>query len=229
MKANEVKKSQKANLESQKGMYWLMGVVVAAAFVFLALEWTTSTRQLDPNMLPVHEEPEPLLLITRVPPPPPPPPPPPEMPDVPDVLIETPYETPDRFDFPDENRVVQIQPPPPPPSSAVTPTVDLDKIVYFVDVPPVFGAGDLHQWLSNQMRFPTPALEQGIQGTVFVQFVIERDGSVTDVQVVRSPDLLLTREAERVVRAMPRWTPAKRGMDYVRFRFTLPVHFRLAS
>ena len=231
MDKDQVKKSPSANLEPQKATYWLMGIVLAVALVFLALEWTTTTRQLDESMLTIVDEPEEELLITRhEPPPPPPPPPPAEVPEIPEVLIEVEYEVETRIEIVQEGEIIPPAPPPPPPA-AVDTGPPIDHIWEVVEVPAEFPGGQaaLMAWLTRNMNFPTAAAEMGIQGRVTVQFVVERDGSITDVQIVQSSDPVFNREATRVVSAMPRWTPARQGGENVRFRFTLPVHFRLQN
>ena len=230
MDKDHVKKSSSANLETQKTTYWLMGVVLAAALLFMSLEWTTGTRQLDESMLLVVDEPEEELLITRHDPPPPPPPPPPEeIPDIPEVLIETEEEVDVRIEIAQEDAPPVPPAPPPPPPTVEIPSIPLDHIFEVVEVPPSFPGGmeALNAWLSSNIRYPPLAQEQGIQGRVFVQFVVERDGNITDATVVSGPDPMLNREALRVVNAMPRWSPGQQGGEAVRVRFTLPVLFRL--
>ena len=229
MDKDQVKKSPKANLESQKSTYWLMGIVLAVALVFLALEWTTTTRQLDmADLVPELEVEEELLITRHEPPPPPPPPPPPDVPEIPEVLVEVEYEVETRIEIAQEGEITPPAPPPPPPA-IVDEGPPIDHIFEIVEVRPEFpgGATAMMAWLSNNIRYPQTALEMGIQGTVLVQFVVERDGSITDINVVRTPDPSLGREAQRVVGQMPRWTPGRQGGDNVRVRFTLPVQFRI--
>ena len=83
------------------------------------------------------------------------------------------------------------------------------------------------EWLSNNVKYPVVAQENGVQGRVVVSFVVERDGSITDVKVVRGVDPSLDREASRVVRAMPRWIPGKQNGSAVRVKYNVPVAFRL--
>ena len=85
------------------------------------------------------------------------------------------------------------------------------------------------EWLAEHLRYPWSCQEAGIQGRVFVRFVVEKDGSITDVNVdvKRSPDERLSKEAVRVVRAMPKWAPAIQDGRRVRSRFNLPITFRL--
>ena len=89
------------------------------------------------------------------------------------------------------------------------------------------GQAGLFQYLSNTIQYPVVAEENGVQGRVIVTFVVERDGSITDVKVVKSVAPSLDREAVRVVRSMPKWTPGKQKGDAVRVKYTMPVTFRL--
>ena len=92
-----------------------------------------------------------------------------------------------------------------------------------------FPGGDqaCYEWLSKNIKYPSICAEQGVQGRVILNFVVNRDGSITEVKVLRSPDPNLSKEAERVVKLMPKWKPARQGNKTVRARFTLPVMFRL--
>ena len=89
------------------------------------------------------------------------------------------------------------------------------------------GQAALMQWLSSNMKYPTIAAENGVQGRVIVQFVVEKDGSVTDVHVAKSVDPSLDKEAARVVKAMPKWIPGKQNGSAVRVKYTVPVTFKL--
>ena len=89
------------------------------------------------------------------------------------------------------------------------------------------GPSALMQYLSSNIKYPVVAQENGVQGRVVVSFVVERDGSITDVQVARSVDPSLDREAQRVVRNMPRWIPGKQNGQAVRVKYNVPVAFRL--
>ncbi len=115
------------------------------------------------------------------------------------------------------------------PPAPVTNTVDLNKEYKIVEVMPSFPGGPsaLMSYLASHVKYPVAAQEQGIQGRTTVSFVVERDGSITDVKTVRSSDPMLDREAERVVKSMPRWTPGKQNGTAVRVRYNVPVSFRL--
>ena len=117
---------------------------------------------------------------------------------------------------------------PPPPPPAPKPEVS-NKVFDVVEEMPSFpgGQGALMSFLNSNIKYPVVAQENGVQGRVIVGFVVERDGSITDVKVMRSVDPSLDREAQRVVRAMPRWKPGKQNGSAVRVKYTVPVVFRL--
>ena len=104
-----------------------------------------------------------------------------------------------------------------------------NKVFDVVEQMPSFpgGQGALMSYLANNIKYPVVAQENGVQGRVVVSFVVERDGSITDVQVVRSVDPSLDREAQRVVRSMPKWIPGKQNGQAVRVKYNVPVSFRL--
>ena len=89
------------------------------------------------------------------------------------------------------------------------------------------GMQECMKWLGKNIKYPTEAIEKGIQGRVILQMVVEKDGSITNAKVVRSVDPLLDKEALRVINLSPKWTPAKHQGEAVKVRYTLPVMFRL--
>ena len=107
--------------------------------------------------------------------------------------------------------------------------VEETKIFTVVEQMPMFPGGDaaLMKYLSSNIQYPTVAAENGVQGRVIVGFVVERDGSITDVNILRGQDPSLDREAMRVVKSMPRWTPGKQNGSAVRVKYQVPVMFRL--
>ena len=102
-----------------------------------------------------------------------------------------------------------------------------NKIFEVVEQQPQFPGGSVNGWLADHIKYPVVAAENGIQGRVIVQFVVERDGSVSQVRVVRGVDPSLDKEAQRVISSMPKWIPGKQNGQSVRSRFTVPVTFRL--
>lgn len=102
---------------------------------------------------------------------------------------------------------------------------DLDKM-------PTFQGGDLskfRKWVMSNMTYPKKAVKNNIQGRVVVKFVIDKDGSVTDIEVVKSPDKLLSDEAVRVVKMSPKWTPGELDNSPVRVYFTIPIDFKMVK
>lgn len=104
-----------------------------------------------------------------------------------------------------------------------------DKVYDLVETNAQFPGGDkeCYKFINSQLKYPAKCQEMGIQGRVFVSFVVNKDGSIVDVKTLRSPDPLLTKEAERVVKLMPKWIPAMQGWKNVRSCFQMPVMFNL--
>lgn len=117
----------------------------------------------------------------------------------------------------------------PPPPEPPKPAPATNKVFEVVEQMPSFPGGDaaLMQYLSSHVKYPVVAQENGVQGRVIVSFVVERDGSITDVRTARSVDPSLDKEAMRVVKSMPRWNPGKQNGQAVRVKFNVPVMFRL--
>ena len=103
------------------------------------------------------------------------------------------------------------------------------KVFDVVEQMPSFPGGDaaLMSFLNKNIKYPVIAEENGIQGRVVATFVVERDGSITDVKVIKSVDPSLDKEAVRVLKSMPKWIPGKQNGQSVRVKYTVPVTFRL--
>ena len=104
-----------------------------------------------------------------------------------------------------------------------------DMVFDVVEVMPQFTGGQIAmlQYLMKNIKYPEQAVKEGIQGRVTVRFIVEKDGSISDVKPVLSVHPLLNKEAVRVVKSMPKWTPGKQNGKPVRVRFNLPVMFKL--
>jgi protein TonB len=233
MDKDEVKKSPKANLEKHRSTFILIGLVFAVSVLFFAFEWTSATEKVDEAIIVQDVLAEEEIEITRRDAEPPPPPPPPPVEETPEIIQVVEEEVQSRFEINVEDdqsqRQAQTYVPPPPPQpkeEAVT-----EEIFVVVEEQPEYPGGNaaMMQFLSDNIRYPVIAQENGIQGRVICNFVVERDGSITDVQVVRGVDPSLDREAVRVIQQMPRWKPGKQRGQAVRVRFTLPVVFRLQN
>ncbi len=224
----QVKKSVKASLERDKVIYLLMGLVFVLSLVYVALEWTqrevTKYEVQDTEFL--FEDELDIQQTTQETPPPPPPPAVQEV-EVLNVVednVET--ESIEVNSEDDEAEEVVIAAP------VEAPVEEEEEEVVFVVVEsmPEFPGGQqaLFKYLSENVKYPMIAQENGIQGRVICQFVVNKDGSIVDVEVVRSGgDPSLDKEAIRVIKSMPKWKPGKQRGKAVRVKYTVPVNFKL--
>lgn len=104
-----------------------------------------------------------------------------------------------------------------------------DMVFDVVEVMPQFPGGQIAmlKYIMENMKYPEQAMKEGIQGRVAVRFIVEKDGSISDVKPILSVHPLLNKEAVRVVKSMPKWSPGKHNGKPVRVRFNLPVMFKL--
>ena len=112
-----------------------------------------------------------------------------------------------------------------------TPAASEDDTPFLVaDEMPLFQGKDLNTfrtWVQSQIRYPAEALKRGIEGRVVLSFIVERDGSVSTIELLQSPDRILSEEARRVVSSSPKWTPGRQNGHLVRIRYMLPVNFSI--
>ena len=101
--------------------------------------------------------------------------------------------------------------------------------IAMVEQKPSFPGGEaaMYQWLSSNIQYPAVASEEGIQGRVVVEFVVGKDGSITNVKVLRPRHPALDKEAVRVIKSMPKWVPGRNNGQPVKVTYTLPVTFKL--
>lgn len=229
----EVKKSPKADLEGGIGMSILMGMIVGLAVLFVGFEWGSKDVQVvtaDEGVADIIAEEE--IEITR-PENTPPPPPPPPAPAVTEVLnvVEDDVELEQQEIISSEDDATAAQT-----ETFVAPVVEEEEeeesaqqIFTVVEKQPEFpgGTAELFKYLSKAIKYPVIAQENGIQGRVVCSFVVNRDGSIVDIQVMRGVDPSLDKEAIRVISEMPKWKPGEQRGKPVRVRFILPVQFRL--
>ncbi len=225
----QVKKSQKASLEDKKIIYVLMGFVFVLSVCYVAFEWTekevTKYEVADTDFL--FEEEVEIQQTSQQETPPPPPPPAVQEVEVLNV-VEDDVETESiEINTEDEKDVEVVIAPP-----VEAPVEEEEEEVVFVVVEtmPEFPGGQqaLFKYLSENVKYPVIAQENGIQGRVICQFVVNKDGAIVDVEVVRSGgDPSLDKEAVRVIKSMPKWNPGKQRGKAVRVKYTVPVNFRL--
>jgi protein TonB len=225
----ELKKNDQANLEKRKGVFFQLGLVIALSLILIAFEWTSGG--LDANeydtgdMEQIEEE---IIPITRQEQPEPPKPP--EPPKVTEVLqiVEDDVELEDELqleDFEiDQDTEVEIM-------EFEEEAEEEEAEIFFIveDMPSFQGKGQdgFRAWIGQNLNYPEIAAENGISGRVFVKFVVEANGSITNVQLVRGVDPALNKEAIRVIKASPKWAPGKQRGKPVRVSFTFPINFVL--
>ncbi len=226
----EVKKSPKANLESKKAVFTQIGLVVVLSIVLIAFEWTWSDYSVDIDVTDseasVEEE---IIPITRQDDTPPPPPPPPAAADILSIVendaeldaeLEIFDSELDQAAAVDFNQVYQI---------VEDERDESNEIFVFAEEMPEFPGGQvaMQKFIAENIKYPVIAKENRVQGRVYVEFVVNEKGAVTNPRVMRGVDPNLDREALRVVQAMPNWKPGKQRNKAVKVSITLPVNFKI--
>ena len=226
----EIKKSPKADLESKKSTWLLVGYVIVLALMFVAFEWTKRDIKIDTSqaitdlvfeeeIIPITEQPE---QVT---------PPPPEAPAIAETLtiVEDDADVEETAIVSSEelNQAVEIKYVPVAVEEEEPEEQTIFEVVEQMPEFPNGGMAGLMQYLSKNIKYPTIAQENGTQGRVTVQFVVNKDGSIVDAKVLRGVDPYLDKEAVRVIMGMPKWKPGMQRGKPVRVKYTVPVMFRL--
>ena len=226
----EVKKAPIADLEGKKTTWLLVGYIFILAFMFVAFEWTRhdvieTGEVFEVAMIDFEEEIIPITMQEK-----PVAPVPVEAKQITETIeiVEDDAEIEETIIASDEDMGEQVE------------ITDIEHVVVeepekeeeifqVVEAMPEFpgGTAALMKWLKDNMKYPSICQDNGIQGRVIVQFVVNKDGSIVDPVVARSVDPYLDKEALRVVKAMPKWKPGEQRGKAVRVKFTLPVQFRL--
>ena len=217
-------------MEGKKTTNLLIGAIMILAILFVGFEWserdkkvTTDTGIADvvfeEEIIPITEQEQPKQA-----------PPPPEAPKVEEVLeivendADVQESTIQASD--DTQQAVEVKYTP---VEVEEEEVEEQQIFQVVEEMPEFpgGMGECMKFLGKNIKYPTISQENGVQGRVIVQFVVNRDGSIVDPVVVRGVDPYLDKEALRVISMMPKWKPGKQRGKAVRVKYTVPVMFRL--
>ena len=238
----EVKKSPKADLEGKKSTWLLIGYVFILALMFVAFEWTDRDKQVttetgitdvvfEEEIIPITEQEQKQA------------PPPPEAPKVEEVLqiVENDAKVEEVLQIVENDAKVEetaIQASEETGQAVEVKYVPVEveeeepeeqQIFQVVEEMPEFpgGMAECLKFLGKNIKYPTISQENGVQGKVIVQFVVNKDGSIVDPVVVRSVDPYLDKEALRVIKTMPKWKPGKQRGKAVRVKYTVPVTFKL--
>ena len=229
----EIKKSPKADLERGKTLSVLMGFVVGLAVLFVGFEWSTRdvmVVQESDGVADIIAEEEVEITRPENTPPPPPPPPAPVVTEVLNVVEDdVELEQQDILSSEDNQQEAQTAVYTPPAVVEEEEEEAAQQIFTVVEEMPEFpgGQGELLKYLGKSIKYPVLAQENGIQGRVICAFVVNRDGSIVDAEVLRGVDPSLDKEALRVINSMPKWKPGKQRGKPVRVKYTVPVVFRL--
>lgn len=226
----ELKKNPKVDLQNKRGVFLEIGLIVALLVVIAAFMYTPKEyriEQVDNNYGPVEEQ---ITEITRQDQKPPEPPKKIEVTVITDILNivtnDTKISTDVNFaEFSDDVEIVQ--------SVAVKEEeIEEDQPFVKVEEMPSFQGGDImtfRNWVQGKVRYPQIAQENNISGRVLLMFVVERDGTLTNIQVLQTPDSSLSDEAVRVLKTSPKWKPGKQRNQTVRVKYTLPIDFRIQN
>ena len=224
----EVKKTPKADLENKKAIFLQIGLMLALALTWVAFEWKVDTAKAEvmETVAEATADEEMTPITTQQAPPPPPPPPAPRASDVLTIVDSD-------EDFDDELEIEDVEAD----TEAEVEIQDVEEeeeegegqIFMRVEQMPEFPGGmkALFKFLSRNTKYPTIALENGVQGRVIVGFVVGKKGQITEVKVLRPVDSYLDKEAVRVVKSMPNWIPGKQMNKAVRVSYNVPVNFKL--
>jgi len=227
----ELKKSKKSDLENKKSLFLLIGLVVSLGVCLLAFEWLSKPKEISSlgalNINVIEEEVIPITRqedINTLKPLPP---------TVIEILnivnnTEDVNNNLDIFDSEANNETfVEVSP-------IVIPKEEKDEIeesqiFFIVEEMPEFPGGEnaLRSYIAKSIKYPIIAQENGIQGKVYVSFVVDKDGGISDAKIVRNVDPSLDKEALRVINSLPKWKPGKQRGKPVRVAYTVPISFVL--
>ncbi|MCW5900149.1 MAG: energy transducer TonB [Flavobacteriales bacterium] len=216
------RKTAEADLERRKTSFTLIGLMVALALTLVAFNWAAFEKELgDLGRLELDLLEEEIIPPSATPPPPPPPPPAPttvlEIVDDKEDIEETVVED---MEIKEDTKVEIIQ---------RAEEVEEEQIFTIVEEMPSFpgGEAELFKYLGKNIKYPQMATDAGISGVVYVTFVVDRDGKIRDVKVLRGIGGGCDEEAVRVVKAMPPWKPGKQRGKPVTVQYNLPIRFTL--
>ena len=198
----EIKKSPKADLENKRGLFLEIGLVVALVLVIGAFAVTPKEHRIekvDLGYAPVEVE---IVEVTRE--------------------DQKPPEAPKKVDMAVVSDMLEV----------VTNDTKIETEIDFAEFDvneEMEVEGTFRNWVEQRVKYPAIAQENGIQGEVTISFVVNTDGSVSNIEVLRTPDRTLSDEAVRIIKSSPKWTAAKQRNRSVRQKFVIPIDFRISD
>ncbi|NOR88111.1 MAG: TonB family protein [Bacteroidales bacterium] len=221
------RKTEKANLETKKSIFLEIGFVIALAVVFVGMEWKSYDKQEYSLMeREIDDTPEEIIPITEQKIKPPPPKPPPQVTII--NIVEDDVEVEDDIeidvDMDDDTEMEEYIP-----IMDDEDDIEEEQIFLVVEEMPSFPGGEqeMYRYIGKNIDYPRMAKESGISGRVFVTFVVEKNGSVTDVKILRGIGGGCDEEAVRVIKSMPTWKAGKQRGKPVRVQYRMPIKFTL--
>ena len=224
----ELKKNPKADLTKTAGLYRNIGLVLSLAIVLFAFEYKSYDDDGVKNLGQVADDFEDLMEIppTEQPPPPPPKIQQPEIIEVPDEEeIEEEIEVDLDVDMTEETVIEEVV------FEEAPEEEEADEIFTIVEDQPGFpgGMGAFYTYVSKNLKYPNQARRMGIEGKVFVQFVVDKQGNITEVSAIKGIGAGCDEEAARVIKSSPKWSPGKQRGKAVKVRMILPITFKLGG
>lgn len=223
----ELKKSAKADLERKRNTFFLVGLVLALALVLAAFEWNNAPRKAElAGGTPVYNVEEQFIPVTREPKKTPPPPKPKVIEFI--EIVDNKFEVDDpEFEESEATEFTAIDVP-----AVVENTVQEEEEEIFINVvdePAEFPGGEraLYNFISSHVQYPIIAQENGIQGKVYVRFVVDENGNVNDTEIIRPVDPSLDAEALRVIGSLPQFKPGVQAGRNVKVYYTAVINFVL--
>ncbi|SDK66471.1 protein TonB [Catalinimonas alkaloidigena] len=224
----EPKKKPEVDITRKSALFFNIGLIVALGLTIMAFEWKTydDSDANALNMAAVEQEEVIDIPLTEIPPPPPPKVQQPEVIEVPDEEEIEDIEVDLEVDITEETKVQEVVE-----TVAEAPPAEeeVDEIFLVVEEQPAPEGGmeAFNKYLSKNLRYPEQARRMGIEGRVFVEFVVDKDGSLNDVKAVKGIGAGCDEEAVRVVKAAPKWKPGKQRGRPVRVRMVVPIFFKM--
>ena len=232
----EPKKNPKVDLIKNSSLYFVIGLSIVLLITWRVIEWKTYKNVYDYEALTVDDDDDDDVPITeQLKTPPPPPPPPPPAPEIIEVIEdeEEIEETVIESTETDEEEIIEVV-------EVIEEYEDIDVPFAVIEDVPIFPGCErvkkserrscfqeqMNKHIKRNFRYPEIAQEMGIQGRVYVNFIISKNGSITNIRM-RGPDKNLEKEAQRIIAKLPRMTPGKQRGRPVRVPFSIPITFRL--
>jgi len=222
----EEKKTEKADLTKKTSFFFSIGLLITMSIVVMAFEWKDRDKQDIDLMGKSTNTFEEMLEIppTEQPPPPPPEVQQPQIIEVPDEEeIEEEIQVKFDVEVTEETKVQQIV------IQAEEPKEEVEEIFTIVEDPasPVGGMTAFYKYVGDKIKYPPQARRMGVEGRVFVEFIIDKDGSLSEVRAVKGIGAGCDEEAVRILQSAPKWKPGKQRGKPVRQRMVLPITFKL--